>query len=98
LALAFRGNVCPADKSDVGKSWTIAAIFTGETGHLSWIQILKVHPESIIEIMMAGKIYIGTSGWSYKHWKGNFYPPDKNYPSSVYNSNRMCQYKFFQPP
>jgi len=26
--------------------------------------------------MMAGKIYIGTSGWSYKHWKGNFYPPD----------------------
>jgi uncharacterized protein YecE (DUF72 family) len=22
------------------------------------------------------KFYIGTSGWSYKHWKGNFYPPD----------------------
>jgi uncharacterized protein YecE (DUF72 family) len=21
-------------------------------------------------------IYIGTSGWSYKHWKGNFYPAD----------------------
>lgn len=21
-----------------------------------------------------GKTYIGTSGWSYKHWKGNFYP------------------------
>ncbi len=23
-----------------------------------------------------GKIEIGTSGWSYKHWKGNFYPAD----------------------
>jgi uncharacterized protein YecE (DUF72 family) len=24
--------------------------------------------------MAKGKIYIGTSGWNYKHWKGNFYP------------------------
>jgi uncharacterized protein YecE (DUF72 family) len=24
---------------------------------------------------MAGKVYIGTSGWSYKHWKESFYPP-----------------------
>ena len=24
---------------------------------------------------MAENIYIGTSGWSYKHWKGIFYPP-----------------------
>ncbi|HEU0065496.1 MAG TPA: DUF72 domain-containing protein [Flavisolibacter sp.] len=24
---------------------------------------------------MASKIHIGTSGWSYKHWKGVFYPP-----------------------
>ncbi|WAC13831.1 DUF72 domain-containing protein [Dyadobacter pollutisoli] len=23
-----------------------------------------------------GKIHIGTSGWSYKHWKGVFYPPN----------------------
>lgn len=23
-----------------------------------------------------GKIYIGTSGWSYEHWKGPFYPED----------------------
>ena len=23
---------------------------------------------------MKNKIYIGTSGWSYGHWKGNFYP------------------------
>lgn len=22
-----------------------------------------------------GTIYIGTSGWHYSHWKGNFYPP-----------------------
>ncbi|MFC6997536.1 DUF72 domain-containing protein [Rufibacter roseus] len=22
-----------------------------------------------------GKIHIGTSGWHYNHWKGNFYPP-----------------------
>lgn len=26
--------------------------------------------------MRAGKIYIGTSGWNYKHWKGRFYPDD----------------------
>jgi uncharacterized protein YecE (DUF72 family) len=25
--------------------------------------------------MMAGNIHIGTSGWSYKHWKDIFYPP-----------------------
>lgn len=25
---------------------------------------------------MAGRIHIGTSGWSYKHWIGNFYPED----------------------
>lgn len=24
--------------------------------------------------MAKGKFYIGTSGWHYKHWKGNFYP------------------------
>jgi uncharacterized protein YecE (DUF72 family) len=24
--------------------------------------------------MKKGKIYIGTSGWSYRHWKGRFYP------------------------
>jgi uncharacterized protein YecE (DUF72 family) len=23
-----------------------------------------------------GKIHIGTSGWSYKHWRGTFYPPN----------------------
>ena len=26
--------------------------------------------------MTKGKIYIGTSGWHYKHWKGAFYPAD----------------------
>jgi uncharacterized protein YecE (DUF72 family) len=24
--------------------------------------------------MRKHKIYIGTSGWSYKHWRGTFYP------------------------
>lgn len=24
--------------------------------------------------MTTGKIYVGTSGWNYRHWKGNFYP------------------------
>jgi uncharacterized protein YecE (DUF72 family) len=23
-----------------------------------------------------GKLYVGTSGWNYKHWMGNFYPED----------------------
>jgi uncharacterized protein YecE (DUF72 family) len=27
-------------------------------------------------MVMAGKIHIGTSGWSYKHWRGTFYPDD----------------------
>lgn len=26
--------------------------------------------------MKKGKIYIGTSGWHYKHWKGTYYPDD----------------------
>ena len=26
--------------------------------------------------MKKGKIYIGTSGWHYKHWRGTFYPAD----------------------
>lgn len=26
--------------------------------------------------MQKGTAYIGTSGWSYKHWKGSFYPED----------------------
>jgi uncharacterized protein YecE (DUF72 family) len=25
---------------------------------------------------MKGKIYIGTSGWNYRHWKGPFYPEE----------------------
>jgi uncharacterized protein YecE (DUF72 family) len=25
---------------------------------------------------MRGKVFIGTSGWHYKHWRGNFYPPE----------------------
>src|SRR5258706_13284977 len=25
--------------------------------------------------MATGKIHIGTSGWSYRHWRGIFYPP-----------------------
>lgn len=31
---------------------------------------------------ITGNIYIGTSGWHYKHWKGNFYPanmPQRDY-------------------
>ena len=26
--------------------------------------------------MSSGNYFIGTSGWNYKHWKGNFYPED----------------------
>ena len=38
---------------------------------------------------MAGKIYIGTSGWSYKHWKGTFYP------ESIKNAKRFSYYLQF---
>lgn len=39
-----------------------------------------------------GKIFIGTSGWSYKHWNNNFYPPEVKaksqlaYYSSMFNT------------
>ena len=26
--------------------------------------------------MVTGRIRIGLSGWAYKHWRGDFYPPD----------------------
>jgi len=26
--------------------------------------------------MANGRIWIGLSGWAYKHWRGDFYPPD----------------------
>ncbi|RTZ89778.1 MAG: DUF72 domain-containing protein [Deltaproteobacteria bacterium] len=38
------------------------------------------------------KAYIGTSGWHYNHWKGNFYPPDLpksrwlDYLSSIFDT------------
>ena len=25
---------------------------------------------------MSAEVYIGTSGWNYKHWRGPFYPDD----------------------
>jgi uncharacterized protein YecE (DUF72 family) len=39
---------------------------------------------------MAGKneIYIGTSGWVYKHWKDVFYPPEISNDSYLEFYNR----------
>src|SRR5437868_2794637 len=35
-------------------------------------------------------IYIGTSGWSYKHWRGTFYPADlKIKDEFIYYSERL---------
>jgi uncharacterized protein YecE (DUF72 family) len=33
--------------------------------------------------IMAGRIYIGTSGWHYKHWIGRFYPKDIRTPDML---------------
>jgi len=30
------------------------------------------------EMMRRGKIYIGCSGWNYKHWRGRFYPEEES--------------------
>lgn len=39
--------------------------------------ITAVHfKKKLNHIMKKGKIYIGTSGWHYKHWKNIFYPKD----------------------
>lgn len=40
--------------------------------HLGWI----VYNRSSLRIVMSDKLHIGTSGWSYKHWHGIFYPDD----------------------
>jgi uncharacterized protein YecE (DUF72 family) len=40
---------------------------------------------------MAGKLFIGTSGWNYKHWVGRFYPEQT--PASQFLSYYL---KFFQ--
>jgi uncharacterized protein YecE (DUF72 family) len=37
--------------------------------------------------MQEGKIYIGTSGWHYKHWKGTFYP------AAIKESKQFEEYK-----
>jgi len=40
--------------------------------------------------MANGKIYVGTSGWNYKHWKGNFYPENLNQKEWLkYYSDRL---------
>ena len=46
-------------------------------------------PESKIISMTKrkGKIYIGTSGWHYKHWTGNFYP------DTIKGSRQFDEYK-----
>jgi uncharacterized protein YecE (DUF72 family) len=51
----------------------------------------------------AGKLYVGTSGYAYKPWKGNFYPeklPDKDmlkfYASEL--STVEINYSFYQMP
>src|SRR5512142_3061159 len=41
---------------------------------------------------MQGRIFIGTSGWHYKHWRGLFYPADLqtsdwlDYYSKIFNT------------
>jgi uncharacterized protein YecE (DUF72 family) len=32
---------------------------------------------------MAGRLYIGTSGWHYKHWRGPFYPAEQRAPGML---------------
>lgn len=55
--------------------------------------------------MAKGKVYIGTSGWSYSNWKGGFYP-DKTkagdflaYYSTVFNTTELNSsfYRLPQP-
>jgi uncharacterized protein YecE (DUF72 family) len=36
--------------------------------------------------LKAGSIYIGTSGWHYKHWKGTFYP------ESIHDAEQFAYY------
>jgi uncharacterized protein YecE (DUF72 family) len=37
-----------------------------------------------------GKVYIGTSGWHYSHWKGSFYP--KDFPEKQFLSYYIQQF------
>ncbi|HHE76784.1 MAG TPA: DUF72 domain-containing protein [Candidatus Parcubacteria bacterium] len=53
--------------------------------------------------MTKGKIFIGTSGWDYRHWDGFFYPPEINqkekleYFSRHFNAVEV-NYSFYHPP
>jgi len=38
--------------------------------------LVEVSREEHAHVGRPGKILIGTSGWSYSHWRGIFYPPD----------------------
>lgn len=38
------------------------------------LYLFFTNPLLKFEIMQKGSVFIGTSGWSYKHWKGIFYP------------------------
>jgi hypothetical protein len=29
-----------------------------------------------VAVPRAGRVWIGTSGWNYRHWRGLFYPPE----------------------
>lgn len=53
--------------------------------------------------MKKGSIYIGTSGWKYKHWKGTFYPPglkekdELTYYLDFFNTVEI-NYSFYRQP
>lgn len=49
-----------------------------QTGYDLMVNLLKQHlqnPGLLNKMMSDKKINIGTSGWSYKNWKGIFYAP-----------------------
>lgn len=47
--------------------WIVKSIDECETSSVVW-------PEIFFVAAVKGKIHVGTSGWSYKHWKELFYP------------------------
>ena len=41
-----------------------------------WVQIIQTRLSDTRQYLKKGNVYIGTSGWHYRHWIGPFYPED----------------------
>ena len=72
--------------------WTVPRLASGgEPKGLAWGRTSFLLLVMSGEVPIADGLHIGTSGWHYRHWKGNFYPVEL--PSSQYLSWYIQHFK-----